>query len=303
MPYMGAVKEYVAQIEEASQGRIEIEIFPQGALVPGNKELEGIRDGIVEMADTYFCYSDYIFPGAQLLTGHPGGLSATQDFYWRNHADGEAILQEAADIIGGHYISHGGNNLGADVFVSVREINSIEDVKGMKFRSASAPLREIFQRMEIAAVLIAWGEVYDSIKRGILDGCEMSSWVTNWDMGMHEVAKYHYTTPVMLPGGCGDIIANKDAWAELPDDIKIMMTHIVPSVEIDISMAIADADVTKAQDYIDYGCVVEPLPKEINDAMLSVGAEYYSENPDPFFQKIWQNREMWRAKMINFSVN
>ena len=213
-----------------------------------------------------------------------------------------AILQEAADHINAKYISHGGNNLMADIFVSVREIKGLDDVKGMKFRTASAPLREIMDRMGMGAVLIAWGEVYDSLKRGVIDGTEMSSWVTNWDMGMHEVAKYHYTTPVIIPGGCGDIVANIDAWNELPDDIKIMMTHIVPSVEIDISMAIFQADVAKAPDYVEYGCVVEPLPQEINDEIMRIAAEYYTEQTDPFYLKIWNSREAFRKQALTVGV-
>jgi TRAP-type mannitol/chloroaromatic compound transport system substrate-binding protein len=289
---------YAERVALASGGRLIIENFVQGAIVPATKEFEGLHDGIVEMSDTYMGYNSYLLPVAELFSGIPGAFTETQHLFWLLGEGGELYREmiEPLDVV---YVAQTVSPAGGDVFVSTVPIEGLADLKGLKFRTASPSLGEIFDRMGMATTMIAWGEIYDALKRGIIDATEAGSLTINWDLSMQEVADYHYLTELMIPGSSNDLFVNKDAWAKLPDDLKAILEDSVRSESFKSLMGELVREAAMAEKYREYGVTVAPLPKEIDQELMRVAAEFFEEKaatfPDPLYARVLESQKRYRA--------
>lgn len=289
---------YAARIAVASGGRLIIENFVQGAIVPATKELEGLHDGLIEMSDTYMGYNSYLLPVAELFSGIPGAFTETQHLFWLLGEGGD-LYQELVSPLNVVRVVQTVSPAGGDVFVSTVPIEGLADVQGLKFRTASPALGQIFDRMGMSTTLIPWGEIYDALKRGIIDATEAGSLNVNWDLGMQEVADYHYLTELMIPGSSNDVFVNKDVWAELPDDLKAILEDSVRSESLKILMEELEREAAMAEQYREYGVSVAPLPKEIDAELMRVAEIFFTEkaaeSDDPLYGRVLESQKRYRA--------
>ena len=288
---------YAERVATASQGRFIIENHVQGAIVPANKELEGCHDGIVEMCDTYMGYYPYLLGDtAELFAGRPGGFTETQHLFWLLGEGGE-LYRELLKDLNVVYVAQTISPPAGDVFVSTVPVEGLDDVQGMKFRTASTALGKIFERMGLRPTMIAWGEIYDSMKRGIIDATEAGSLTINWDLALHEIADYHYLTEVMLAGSSNDVIVNKDAWEKLPPGFRAILEDAIRSESYKSLVEELEREVAMVEQYNEYGVTVAPLPKEIDEEMVRVASEYFKEKAmeveDPLYAKVLESQEKY----------
>jgi TRAP-type mannitol/chloroaromatic compound transport system substrate-binding protein len=78
----------------------------------------------------------------------------------------------------------------------------------------------IFKRLGIGVTGIPGGEIYPALEVGLIDGAEWAGPILNEALGFHEPAPYMLTPGWHEPALFTMFIVNKDAWAELPDDLK-----------------------------------------------------------------------------------
>jgi len=254
------------------------------------------HDGIVEMADTYMGYYPYMLPVAELFAGRPGGFTETQHLFWLLGEGGE-LYREMIKDLNVVYIAQTISPPAGDVFVSTVPIKGLADVKGLKFRTASTALGVIFERMGLRPTMIAWGEIYDAVKRGIIDATEAGSLTINWDLALHEIADYHYLTEVMLAGSSNDVIVNKDAWEKLPPGFRAILEDAIRSESYKSLVEELEREVAMVEKYKEYGVTLEALPKEIDDEMVRVATEYFkeqaAEHPDPLYARVLESQERY----------
>ena len=96
-----------------------------------------------------------------------------------------------------------------------KEIKSMEDMKGLKFRIGGfAGL--IMQTLGVVPQQIAGGDIYPALEKGTIDAAE---WVGPYDdekLGFVKVAKYYYYPGWWEPGATPHYIFNLAKWNELP---------------------------------------------------------------------------------------
>ena len=99
-----------------------------------------------------------------------------------------------------------------------REINSIEDLQGLKMRIPGLA-GDVFAEAGGTAVRIPGGELYTSLQTGVIDAAEWVGPYNDLALGLHEVAKYYYYPGWHEPGSMLELIINKDSFEALPPDI------------------------------------------------------------------------------------
>jgi TRAP-type mannitol/chloroaromatic compound transport system substrate-binding protein len=166
---------------------------------------------------------------------------------------------------------------GAEIFChSKKALANLADLKGLKFRTAGEG-GAILERMGAQAIQLAGGEIYDALKRGVIDACEASGPNMNWSMAFQEVAPYLYLSPVRSPGLYCDLIFNKTAWQELPVDLKQIVESITRSESMRFYCEAVWKDAEALQKFKDYGNKVTILPKEIEAEMVKQASAFYDE--------------------------
>jgi len=203
-------KRLARTIEEASGGRIRIEVFASGALVRPFETLDAVQEGVADMYHSFAGYFEKQSPAFHFYSGVPFGFTASELFAWVRFGGG----QELWDELSGQFnikpllgmstgTQMGGWFNGA--------ITSVDGFQGLRYRMAG-PGAEVLRRLGATVVTLPGSEIVSSLRSGAIDACE---WIGPWlDMalGLHEAAAYYYYPAWHEPGTAQTFGINRAVW-------------------------------------------------------------------------------------------
>ncbi|WP_198947054.1 TRAP transporter substrate-binding protein [Marispirochaeta aestuarii] len=298
-----AAQRFAEVVEIASDGQLLITPYTAGSVIPGGKEFDSVMSGSVEAVHGPPGWTIGYLPGAVFFTQYPGGLTSNQLEMWMK-LEGRKIAQDLYDDLGVHYV--GILTLSpAEVWAhSTKPLRSVADIKGWKVRLGTTALNAIFQKMGATPVFLPGGEIYESAKRGVIDGFEYINPSLNWDMGFHEVAKYMYLSPSRAPTDTQCIYVNGDTWDKLPENLKTIVTMATDQIAREYYTESVNRDVEAVQKYIDAGTIVEPVPQDIIDLLNEKSLEYFQEESakDPNYKRIYDSAMAWKEVCERFDI-
>ena len=160
------------QIEQRTDGRYTIEVFPASSLGPEADIVEGLSLGTI----------DIIYTGAAFMANTYGPIGiAEAPFVFRDYEHWKAFSKSDffdsladgyQDASGGHKIASV-TYFGARNVTSNRPINRPSDMKGLKIRVPNAPLYLLFtDAVGANAAPLAFSEVYLALQQGVVDAQE-----------------------------------------------------------------------------------------------------------------------------------
>ncbi|PKM93969.1 MAG: C4-dicarboxylate ABC transporter [Firmicutes bacterium HGW-Firmicutes-1] len=196
-----ADKEFARLVEEKTDGRIIIKVYDSQQLGEEKSVLEQVQFGAIDFARTSLApLSEF---ATELNVLQLPYIYRDGDHMWKvlNSSIGDFFLKSIEDegFIGLGWYDGGARNF----YNSVREIRTIEDLKGLKFRVMESELMvDMAKALGASVTPMPYGEVYSSIQTGIIDGAENN--FPSYDTSSHyEVAKYftvdeHVRVPEIL---------------------------------------------------------------------------------------------------------
>ena len=208
--------EFIARrVAEVTEGRFQIRVFGPGEVVPALQALDAVQAGTVECAHTapyYFVGKD---PAFAFGTALPFGMNSRMQSAWQYYGGGNealALLYKDYGVIG-----MPAGNTGAQMAGWFRkEIKTVADLKGLKFRVGTAIAGQVLAKVGVIGQSIAGGEVYQALERGTLDATEFVGPYDDEKLGFYKVAKYYYY-PGWWEGGAElALFVGEKKWAELP---------------------------------------------------------------------------------------
>lgn len=213
---------------EMSGGRLNITVYGGGELVPALQAFDAVRQGSAEVGSGAAYYWAGKAPAAQFFAGYPFGLNAQQMNAWLLSAGGMELWRELyADY---NLVPFVGGNTGVQMGGWYnREINSIEDFRGLKMRMPGLGGR-VLEALGGTPVLLPGGEIYTGLERGILDATEWVGPYHDYIMGFHEIAKFYYYPGWHEPGTAFEFFVNKEKYESLPADLRrifAVATHYI----------------------------------------------------------------------------
>ena len=102
---------------------------------------------------------------------------------------------------------------------SNKKATKMSDFKGMRVRTPGWYM-DIMTKLGASVSPLPGGEVYLALERGVIDAAEFSAPAINYPMGFDDITKYVIEPGVHQPSVQCGLLFNKDAWNELPDDLK-----------------------------------------------------------------------------------
>ena len=229
-PTVEGVKAMAEEVKEKSQGRICIEVFPSAQLGEEKDTIEQTQFGVIDMVRASFGTFNDIVPVTQLFSLPYLFKSEDQMHKVLDGPIGEEIAQdfEEKDLVVLGYYDGGARSF----YNSQKPIQSIDDLKGMKFRVMQNDVFvDMMQALGANATPMPYGEVYSAIQTGVIDGAENN--YPSYDSSGHaEVAKYYTLDQhLMVP----ELVAiSKLSWDKLsPEDQEIIRTAGRNSVEVE----------------------------------------------------------------------
>jgi len=211
-----SMRYFEEEVEKMSEGRIDVEIFPGGALGGSADIFNGVQDGSIEMCvNIYPPFAQ--FSDAFLLYNLPylfSNKEVAYEFLDSNIAKNiaksieERGFKQLAVFDGG--FRNISNNRGP-----VRHPN---DIKGLKIRTLDNPIQlDYFKAYGANPTPLPYGDIYVGLQTKTIDGQE-NSFSNIASMKFNEVQKYITDTKHAFdPAG---MFINTDVFNSYPDDIK-----------------------------------------------------------------------------------
>ncbi|HOW75437.1 MAG TPA: TRAP transporter substrate-binding protein [Candidatus Competibacteraceae bacterium] len=285
----GAGEVLVKRIAEITEGKFEIRVFAGGEIVPPFGVLDAVQQNTVELCHT----ASYYFHGKNktfsLDCSVPFGLTARQMFAWFYHGEGGPLLREFFAKY--NVINFPGGNTGTQMGGWFRrEINTIDDVKGLKIRIPGFGA-EVFSALGAVPQSLPGGEIYPALERGAIDAAE---WVGPYDdekLGFYKVAKFYYYPGWWEPGPVLSFYINKEQWEKLPKPYQAAFEAAAAEANVNM-LATYDAKNPQAiQRLVQNGTQLRRYPDDVMKAAYETAQKIFAEesakNPD--FKKIFDS--------------
>ncbi len=214
LPGLGVAAERVAQrIEALSEGQMEVKVYAAGELVPAFEAFDTVSAGNADMyhgADYYWQSKSKAF---NFFTAVPMGMTVSEIMGWIDFGGGQALWEELSGQYG--VIAFQGANTGHQMGGWFkREINSLDDFRGLKMRIPGLG-GDVVRALGGAAEALPGNEIYQALQTGRIDATE---WVGPWNdyfLGFHREAQFYYGPGFHEPGSSLAVGINRKKWDSL----------------------------------------------------------------------------------------
>ncbi len=216
----GAVR-LAKRITSLSDGRLTVKPYGGGELVPALQVFDAVSQGTAEMGHCAPYYWLNKNRSTAFFCTVPGGLTAQEQNAWLYFGGGQQLWDELYAEFGLRAFPAG--NTGAQMGGWFnREINSLEDIKGIKMRIPGLA-GEVIDALGGSSQVIPSQELFTSLQSGVIDALE---WVGPWNdiaLGFHKAAKYYYGPGFHEGGPTLELMVNKKAFDALPKDLQTIV--------------------------------------------------------------------------------
>jgi TRAP-type mannitol/chloroaromatic compound transport system substrate-binding protein len=224
LPGPGMSAERVAErIAALSGGRLQITVHAAGELVPAFEVLDAVGSGVAELGHTAAFYWQGKQPAAAFFTTVPFGLIPAEHVAWIDAGGGQALWDELYAPFGVKPFMGGNTGVCMGGWFR-RELNGVDDVKGLKIRSLGLG-GEVYRRLGAIPQTTSPGEILTSMQSGLIDGAEFVGPGSDIALGLYRVATFYYAPGFNKPNGTGECIVSRKAWDELHAELRAIVQH------------------------------------------------------------------------------
>ena len=278
------------RLGELSGGRLEVDVFAAGELVPAFEVLDAVSRGTIQLGHSAPIYWRGKVPAAQLFGSVPFGMLPNEFNAWLYFGGGLELWQEA-------YAPHSvipfpAGNTGTQMGGWFnREINSVEDLKGLKIRIPGLG-GEVMQRAGALPVNLPGSEIFTALQTGAIDATEWVGPYNDMAFGLHQAAEYYYYPGWHEPSGALECFVSMDAFASLSDELK----HILETACIaENDYLLAEFNTRNQQSLItlveEHGVQLRRFPDDVLQALRGYSLEVMEElaAQDPMSGKVYES--------------
>jgi TRAP-type mannitol/chloroaromatic compound transport system substrate-binding protein len=199
-PGFGASASRLAErVGELSDGRISIEVFAAGELMPAFEVFDAVARGSMQMGHTSPTYWRGTLPAAPIFSSVPFGMLPSEHKAWMDHGGGLTLWREIYGARG--IVPFVAGNTGAQMGGWFKQaIESPDDLEGLKMRISGFGA-EVLQRAGAVPVSLPGSELFTSLATGVIDATEWNGPFNDMAFGLHEVAPFYYYPGWHEPSG------------------------------------------------------------------------------------------------------
>jgi TRAP-type mannitol/chloroaromatic compound transport system substrate-binding protein len=299
----GSATDLVRRIDAMSNGRLKIQFYGAGELIPALEGFDATSAGTVEMnyANAYF-WTGKSF-AAQYFTAVPFGLNFQGVNGWLYDGGGMDLYREVYDRFNLVPLICG--NTGVQMTGWFRKpIEKVEDFRGLKMRIPGLAGR-VYQTLGVDVRLLPGGEIFPALERGVIDAAEFVGPFLDRQLGLQKVAKYYHTTGWHECATVSELVINKAAWAKLPNDLKAIVENAAAACNA-ISEAWCQKNNAEAMEDLvkNQGVIAQPLPDAVVSALRENTAKVLDEAiaKDPLAKKVHDSYFAYMSKYKAWSA-
>jgi TRAP-type mannitol/chloroaromatic compound transport system substrate-binding protein len=274
-PGLGTGAQRFAQrLSDMSDGRIVVNYFAANERVKAFDAFDEVASGNAQIYHGAEYYWKGKHPGFAYFTSVPFGLTCNEMNAWIRFGGGQQLWDELAAGYGLKGLMCG--NTGVQMGGWFRkEINSVDDFKGLKMRMPGLG-GDVLAKLGASPVSLPGGQIYENLVSGAIDATE---WVGPWNdhiMKFYEAAKYYYFPGMHEPGAMLSIGMNNEWWQSLSKADQLMV-EAASSMENDVMFAEYNAKNSEFLDKLvnEQGVKVREFNDDVYDAFGEASEEVF----------------------------
>jgi tripartite ATP-independent transporter DctP family solute receptor len=286
-------REMAAAIKQETDGRFDLQIFPNSQLGSDTDTLSQIRSGGVEFFTLSGLILSTLVPAASI--NGMGFAFPDYDTVWKA-MDGDLGTYIRAQIAKANLIAMDRiwDNGFRQTTTSTKPVQTPGDFRGMKLRVPVSPLwTSMFKALDASPASINFNEVYSALQTKVVDGQENPLAIIS-TAKLFEVQKYCSLTNHMWDGFW--FLANRRAWEALPDDVRGTVAKYINAAGLKERDDVAKLNATLQQDLAAKGLVFNrPDPAPFRDKLRAAG--FYTEWKAKYGDEAWSLLERAVGKL------
>lgn len=300
LPGLGTTTTWIAErIHIASNGSLKMKIYEPGKLIAPFEILDAVSKGKVNAGYSISGYWEGKMPGSSIFSTIPFGPEAGEFLAWMYYGNGLKLYQKMYD--------EGGYNIHVIPCGIIapetggwfkKEINSVEDLKGLKIRYYGLG-GKVLQKLGASVSLIPGGEIFSALEKNAIDATEFSMPAIDTKLGFYKIAKMNYFPGWHQQSTIFELLINKDTWNAMSPSQQMLLEIICKAATAD---AFAFTESIQAKVMTDnvkkHGVQNKYYSKEILAAFEKAWFEVADElsEKSPFFKEAWEDLSAFRKE-------
>lgn len=271
------------QIEEATKGRVTVELYPAQTLGKQSEQYEMARTGVCDITWGFTGLVPGKFPFSEIVTlpflpsaanVRIGSLSLL-NLYDKFQKELEKEFSDVKLLL---------LHSGATIYIATnKEIKTMEDLKGLKIRVVAGPPTEAIKALGAVPMMTNLTDVYQAMSTGLIDGYTTSGGtITGYKL--QEVAKYFLIVP--LYNQVFFEVMNLNRWNSLPPDIQQQLMSVCGKWGTEFYVK-------------EWG---ERRTAEDNAIVEKAGCKFYELSPDELQRWMALGKPMWNKYIADIGA-
>lgn len=297
-PVLGEGCKFLADwVKEMSGGRMEIEVYGGGELIPSLEVFDAVSNGAVEMGSGSGYYWAGKIPAAQFFSSVPFGMNAQQMNAWIINGGANKLWDELYEPFDLLPLPGGNTGVQAGGWYN-KEINDLSDYAGLKMRMPGLG-GKVLRKAGGTAVLVPGTELFTNLERGVIDATEWIGPYHDYLMGFHRVAKYYYYPGWHEPGTVLEMIMNKSKLQAIPKDLQEIIKVAIYRLNQWMLTEFEQKNAMYLQKMLAEKVDVRPFPDEVLTQLKPLAKETVLEvvESDEKSQKIFEHYSKFKKQI------
>ena len=302
-PGLGTGANFLAErITRMSGGRIQVKVYGAKELVPAFEVFGAVSQGTAQLGHGSAYYWKGKSEAAQFFSAVPFGLTADEMNAWLYHGGGMELWQETYEPFGLVPMAAGNTGVQMAGWFN-REINSVEDLQGLKMRIPGLG-GEVLSRAGGTPVSLPGGELFTSLQSGAIDATEWVGPYNDLAFGFYKAARYYYYPGWHEPGTTLECMVNKAAFDALPDDLQAIVLAAARVANQDMLTEYIARNNRALRTLVDEHQVdVRKLPDSVLERLRELSDQVVAEvaAKDDLSQRVHASFQAFRDQVVQWS--
>jgi TRAP-type mannitol/chloroaromatic compound transport system substrate-binding protein len=281
-----------------SGGRLIIEPYPSGGIVPTAQTLDALQNGVLDVLHVWPGYGAAKEPGlapiSDLVFAYRSPIEL-DTWLWKK--GGMEILRKMYAPFKGYPV--GAMYWGVESWPSRKPLAKADDFKGLKIRLPQGLQAEILSKFGASIMQITPEEIFNALDKGMVDACDWSTVGVNDSLGLHDLNGVNYTNyPGFHSMPIGDFTVNIDKWNALTPDLKAIVETACHAWMVDSWQTIYAADIAfynKHRNDPKSKVTITDFPEAERQKLTDVASEVWDswKSKSPLAKEAIESQQEW----------
>jgi len=209
-------------ITDASGGRLTVEVFGANEIVPAFETMDAVSSGTLEMGHGAPYYWNGKVPATQFIASTPFGMNVQEQNAWLRFGGGQELADRVYGKLGCKFFASGNTGVQMGGWFN-KDINSLEDYKGLKMRIPGLG-GEVVKAAGGNVITLPGSEIPPALASGIIDATEWVGPYNDLAFGLYKSANRYYYPGWHEPATLLDNFINLKVWNDLDSELQAIIT-------------------------------------------------------------------------------